>query len=525
MVKTLNSNSKFLLLLIFIVVFRTIVWALFMPLWHFPDEQAHFSQISLFVETGKMLPYPDFLSQDTSKEIVTSEELLGTSRDWAGNNKFTYHPEYNIQYSQTTIGPYEKDIVLPSVDDRKTFVKKEATSYPPLYYILASIPYRMVYSSDLLTRVFAVRLANIVFSVLLVLFCYKLFRSIFPKNQILVYTATILVAFQPMLTFVSSGINSDNLFNLVFSAGIYLSFSLLKKKYSVTKILLLIGLLFVAVQTKPQGIILVYVYLIPVIVQVMRSRYRWFLSGLGLVFLFIPGVMIATRASQGHQILPDVALAGLSLPALTFWDHLRWSLSHTYREVMPWYWGVFKWLGLVLPRPINRVINWLMVISLFGLLLYTIEIIKKRYYHKLFCLFYLAYIPIGYFLILTFWDFLFTRGKGFSIGIQGRYFFPILPVHMALVILGLGVFNSNQRIKVLITKILGLGMMVLNSYAFWYVLSSYYDRYHIVNFFLQASQYKPWFAKSPYLESWLILYSVVLLSFIYRYIKMPSKHL
>ena len=76
------------------------------PIWQYPDEQAHFAQVQNVAELGKV----PMVGNDTSYEIALSEKILGTERNGFGNNKYTYHPEYNIAYSNNSMGLFEKEL-------------------------------------------------------------------------------------------------------------------------------------------------------------------------------------------------------------------------------------------------------------------------------------------------------------------------------------------------------------------------------------------------------------------------------
>lgn len=131
------------------IIFAQLAWITFLPLFQTPDEQAHFGQINVVSVTGN-----DFIPpSNLSKEILTTEELLGTLRNSRGDNKYTYHPEFNIEYSQTTFGPLERKIINLPMSDRATFTINEATSYPPLYYRLGSFLISVVFSTGFLQSV------------------------------------------------------------------------------------------------------------------------------------------------------------------------------------------------------------------------------------------------------------------------------------------------------------------------------------------------------------------------------------
>ena len=97
------SLLKLLLVAAFL---NALSWIILIPIWQYPDEQAHFAQVQDLAELGKV---PTGVP-DTSYEIALSEKILGTERDNLGNNKYTYHPEYKPDYSTNLYGPQEEEI-------------------------------------------------------------------------------------------------------------------------------------------------------------------------------------------------------------------------------------------------------------------------------------------------------------------------------------------------------------------------------------------------------------------------------
>src|SRR3989344_1929977 len=100
-------NKKLFILLLVFLFFKQLIWESLVPLWHFPDEQAHFAQVAYL---GEMGPQPGKTPFDLTEEIRISENLLGTERDNSGNNRFTFHPEYKIEYAPVLYGIYEEKI-------------------------------------------------------------------------------------------------------------------------------------------------------------------------------------------------------------------------------------------------------------------------------------------------------------------------------------------------------------------------------------------------------------------------------
>src|SRR3989344_6105734 len=215
--------SSILKLLLIAAFLNGLSWIILIPVWQYPDEQAHFAQIQDVAELGKRPA--DKLN--ASLEVALSEEILGTQRDGLGNNKFTYHPEYKIDYSDSFDGPRESEIVNLPKSARTQLVKNEATKNPPLYYFLVSLTYKLFDGGNLFTRVFAVRALSIIFFLLTVILSYEIVKLIFEKNKILSLALPTLVAFKPMFVFSSSGVLPDSLTNLLFTLVLFLSLKIL----------------------------------------------------------------------------------------------------------------------------------------------------------------------------------------------------------------------------------------------------------------------------------------------------------
>jgi hypothetical protein len=129
---------------------------------------------------------------------------------------------------------------------------------------------------------------------------------------------------------------------------------------------------------------------------------------------------------------------------------------------------------------------------------------------------FLLFISVVYFAAVTFWDWQFRRSYGFSFGIQGRYFFPVIVAHMALLMIGISSFVSfvyqklfsRFPIKTCNAVLSGMTMLViwwiiLHSIALWTVATSYYDVSSWQSFVIQASQYKPWIFKGGWWIVWI----------------------
>lgn len=467
----------FLLLAVF---FKQLAWIAFIPLWQTPDEQAHFAQVSLLAETGQNTK----LGNDLSLEIYTAEKILGTDRDQMGNNKFTYHPEYKSSYTPQL----EKQISDQPVSSRTEFIGKEAAGYPPLYYKIAATVYRIFYFGSLFDRVFAVRFISALALVATTWVAYKVGKIMAGETEALILAA--LVGFQPMLTFVNTGVTSDTLYNLLFAVFILLCLRLLEKIRLPD--LILLGLTaWLAMQTKVQAYTLGFIAL-PII-----FTSKWLI--LAALLLFLPLIKFIRTDRLMVPETSGIKFSGIFSSAMV--EHIKFTLGHTYREVLPWYWGVFRWLSLGLPEVLRKITNWVTVFSFLGFGIYLIKNTNRK-------VLFMVYAAVVYFLALTAFDFAFRQSHGYSFGIQGRYFFPVIIPLMTIMVLG---FKP-------VAKYLAAGMIALNVIVFFWLVGSYYQLSWPA-FFFEAGQYKPLWLKMPVnllLLGLYLLWSLLSLRFIMK---------
>ena len=152
-------------------------WVMVVPAFEFPDEQAHLGTVSYLVDTASM---PSYDKQNLTREMAESQKFLGIFRDGYGNNRYTYHPDYHVEYSPSLIGLYEIDILfLNNGADRSTYVGSEAAKYPPLYYGFTSLYMRLVNRHDLITRLYVSRLGGLDIAIIMAIVVWKIGFLIF----------------------------------------------------------------------------------------------------------------------------------------------------------------------------------------------------------------------------------------------------------------------------------------------------------------------------------------------------------
>lgn len=513
--------KKILLILLIAHFLKQLFWMAVIPIWHFPDEEQHFGQTSFYAEKGY---FPKGKAKfDVSKEIDRSSELFGTKRDGRGINKFTYHPEYRTPYLNGEIGLYEKEIKkLNTKENRQTMVKREAARYGPIYYFLTAIPYKIFFEEDLFVRVFSSRFISVILSTITVFIVYLIAKEIF-KSELLRLSLVFLTAFQPMFSFVSAGVNSDNLFNLIFTLILYFCLKLffshkgpsLYSQRQTFSIALLTMVLILGFYTKKQIYISLPIIFFAFFLSVFKKKKKKSKKQLLLLLSLI--VIGFFALLKGKIRIPEYDPDRPSALSDSLFQYLFWHLKHTISETIPWYWGVFNWLGVTLPRWVNRFQSRLLIVSAFGILFYFFKEIKKK---KLFTrsnlriIFLLGSAGIYYFSII-FWDYFFRKSQGFTFGIQGRYFFPTIVSHLLLIILGLTALIP-QKFKTIIIKIFVVWWLFFSLIGLHTAVSAYYQIWPFYTFLDQVSQYKPAVFKGMNV---LIVFSAFIISILVFIIK------
>jgi len=489
------------------IVFKQILWLGMAPLWQFPDEVAHFSQVQNTIEFGINS------GRFTSDEIVFSEKKLGMYPDKQGLNSYSFHPEYNIQYSDTIIGIDEQ--AIRKAGGRRTYEDglRETSSYPFLYYVLSGQFYSLSYHSDLITRVFTTRLFSVFIFTATVGVAYLIGKTAF-KDKLLAVTFASLLAFQPMFSFMGAAVNSDVLFNFIFTLFLYGCVRVLKSFEDKLGWMIVVASLCLGVVTKQQMVIgilifpFVLVYHYRALKRIIQKKSIKYVGVLVLSLVLI--VSLALVPGNAKTILNYIRETGKGVEKVSLWRYLYDSLLRTYRVVLPWYWGVFKWLGVTLPRWVNRAQMLTLLTAGLGIEIYWIKKIAKKTFQvatfsDVVALFSI-YATLVYFLGLTLWDWQFRNAHGYSFELQGRYFFPVIATHMYLIIYGLAklceALIGGKYLKVISGVLVGW-WIVLHSIGLKTFAEAYFSLSSWNKFSLQASQYKPALFKGDWWYLWV----------------------
>jgi len=495
-------------LLHFIVAsfFVTLALSFSTHLFEVPDENAHYATVHYLFDQHRMPTREDHNTQ--SIEGYKVEEIMGTLE---GQNKYSFHPEYRIEQVVGLNGKYEDMIrSLNNPDNTSMYEGKRAAIYPPLYYTLARPFYYLASNGSLIDRVFSIRLLSVILVTITSFFIYQIGRLLTASGEGGFILASLFVLY-PMTTYVGGGINSDNLHNLFSAIFVYLSLISIYKGWSY-KIALYIGLVIgLDLLTKPQAYILIPIFLLLLVITYNQFNLKKLLLTIATVFL--PILMLS-----GYQEIPKLLGTNpyvadsteiIMEPTQSFVDFAKGYLRTHTAEMPVWYWGVFKWFGLTLPKPFWWLATRLLLISGIGIIIKIWKDFKVKQISKTtkFITFTLG-ANLIYVGALFWFDWQFYQQFGRSLGLQARYYMPLLSTQLALIYLGLQNLTGSKYFSCLIINGLLVFFALMHFAGFYTQLSGYYDFTSLTTFIDQLSQYKPWYVKGAWWYLWFILYSL-----------------
>lgn len=488
--------KSFLSVILIGIFLNGLCWQLVIPVWGYPDEQAHFAQIQDFVQSGRAYVIPN--GNNTSREIALSEKIMLTERDSLGNNYYTYNPQNKIPYIGGTNGLGEQAIKDTTITDRTTYVKKEATVNPPFYYKLAAGFYALTQGKDLFYRVFAVRFFSLILLVATAYVAYKSGILIF-ADRLKAYLLVVLVGYMPMFVYATTGIFPDPLTNLLMSLVIYLNLHILFKGIGFFKVVLLILVILAGVFTRQQFLIALPISFAAVFLRYVNSTRK--LALVFGVFIVFGSLVILTTLYGGNTpfirniMVPDTQIFDFkNVSPAGFAGYLADFVKTSYRQTFPWYWGVYKWLSLTLPNYLYVAAKLLLIFSAIGVVWRYVDVVKnKRYNRTDRSLTYLLCASGIYIALFVVWNYFFQLHNGYDFGVQGRYFFPTIVAHMAVILIGCLTLAEKIHKKLLPLGVITLMAIffLLNMFSLFYVASSYYLTNDLGTFLNHLSYFKP----------------------------------
>jgi hypothetical protein len=194
-----------------IALLNASAWALIVPPFQGKDEADHFTYIAQIAESGTL---PE---NGRENGVYSPQQDLVMSGLHAGEVIHSSKtPAISSMAEQRTLMEY----VHAGASVQGSGEAGIATSEPPLYYAVQTIPY-VVGRGDILTQMQLMRLLGALFGAITALFTFLFLRETLPSAPWAATVGALCVALQPLLAFMSGSVNPDSMLYPVTAAVLY----------------------------------------------------------------------------------------------------------------------------------------------------------------------------------------------------------------------------------------------------------------------------------------------------------------
>ena len=185
-------------------------WSIVIPPFQAPDEPSHFAYVQQLAEAGAL---PASGAGSFSPEELTALQDLHAK-------EVRYNPQRGTISTAAQERRLEYDLALP-LSRQNGGAAGVASTEPPLYYALQTIPYYMGSGGSLLDRLALMRLLSALMAGITALFAFMFLREALPGAPWAWTVGALGVALFPLLGFISGVVNPDAMLCAVSAALFY----------------------------------------------------------------------------------------------------------------------------------------------------------------------------------------------------------------------------------------------------------------------------------------------------------------
>ncbi|HJZ49218.1 MAG TPA: hypothetical protein VKE41_18700 [Roseiflexaceae bacterium] len=274
-------------LLVALALLHGLLYVALLPPWQTPDEPAVFEYAALVSELGRV---PTAADRDLALERRIAESLT--------RQRFF---EYLLGHPAPARDLEEARVSF--------FMPRQVGSDPPLYFILAALPLKLLDGRAIEQQLLGLRLLGAVMTCATVLCAYGAARELVPHSRGFALAVALALALQPMFVFIGAGAGNDGLANLIGAAICWLLIRMVRAGVSLGRATLLLALLIAGGLTKrtllPETLLLILLALGWALAQIVRVPHGWpaRLATVVVVLLALGGAGWAVLAASRAQAL------------------------------------------------------------------------------------------------------------------------------------------------------------------------------------------------------------------------------
>lgn len=299
-----------LALLLPVVALFGVAWALLVPAWQAPDEDAHFGYVQSLAERGEL---PGKGPNPVSTEQRRS--MLDTNTDPTVFFEFA-KPESSRVAERAWLrrqGSYSRS--------DGGGADNAAAGYPPAYYLYETVPYVVSSSGTVLTRLYVARLFSVLWLLVSTVGVWLLAGELLERRRSPQLVAAAAFGLWPMLTFVSASVNPDSMLIALWTLALWLGVKVIRGGLTPARGAALCGCVGFALVTKATAFALVppAAFAIAAGLWALRGRInrrRALMLAGGLVALVVPVVAwlawahVLGRAAYGQADIVTSSAGG-----------------------------------------------------------------------------------------------------------------------------------------------------------------------------------------------------------------------
>lgn len=259
----LRQIPRPLALLLPVVALFGVTWALIVPAWGAPDEDAHFGYVQSLTERGEL--------PDDGEEPQSTEQRL--SLTYTNTDAVTFFGYAKPEWSPVAESAW-RVASNGARRDNGGSAKNATAGYPPAYYLYEALGYEVAQSGDVLTRLYVMRLLSVVWLLVTAVGAWLLAGELFGRARELQLLTASAVGLWPMLSFISSSINPDALLIACWTLFTWLGVSVLRRGVEPARLAGMFACVGVALVTKATALALLPAAAFVLVVVALRLRHR-----------------------------------------------------------------------------------------------------------------------------------------------------------------------------------------------------------------------------------------------------------
>ena len=227
--------------LLVMVAIVGIVWALVLPPWQAPDENSHFAYVQSVAETLK-------LPTGTGGTLLSSDQNLGATL--SGSGFFAWPMSAAVSWFESDWDAYRTEYRQRDPSRTDGGGANPAASNPPLYYLVASIPYLIVHSANVFGRLYAIRLFGVLMLMATTIGAWLLAGEVLGRRRLPQLVCAAVVGLWPMTTFIATNVNPDALVNAASTFVLWLGARVINRRAQTWDAVALCAVTAVAILAK-----------------------------------------------------------------------------------------------------------------------------------------------------------------------------------------------------------------------------------------------------------------------------------